>query len=236
MSSDVEDTTTPEAATLEHRTRTDFDMPLHTDAKTVMPRGAKDSTENPSTAPEGAEPEYKTQVADLNTQARAHLTKGEWEEAVALYTQARDVLREAGDGSGEAEALNNIASVYLAMDKWPEALDFGEQSRALFKTTGDQKGEATVLNDIAAAYNGMGNWPKAEELYEEALALRQATGDAEGEAKTLRNLAIVFAQHGNPPKAKTYLTKALLLAKEAKSKEMIATIRKTLSQLPRFRR
>ena len=82
----------------------------------------------------------------------------------------------------------------------------------------------------------MGNWPKAAEIYEEALALRQSLGDAEGEAKTMRNLAILFAQHGNRNRAKTYLNKALVLAKRAKSREMVAAIRKTLSQLPRFRR
>ncbi len=142
--------------------------------------------------------------------------------------------KAAGDLAGKAEATNNIASVHLALMDWQEALSQATEARAFYREAGDGAGEAVVLNNIAAAHDGMGDWQQAVATYEEALTLRQSLGDQEGEAKTLRNLAILFAQHGDRNRAKATLSRALGVAQRAKSRAVLAEIRKTMSQLPRL--
>jgi len=178
--------------------------------------------ENKETPVTDATGSYRTQAVELTTTARAHLAKGEWEPAVEAYKAVIGLAEEAGDLPGKAEATNNIASV--------------TEARAFYREAGDGAGEAVVLNNIAAAHDGMGDWQQAVATYEEALTLRQSLGDQEGEAKTLRNLAILFAQHGDRNRAKATLNRALGVAQRAKSRAVLAEIRKTMSQLPRLGR
>jgi tetratricopeptide (TPR) repeat protein len=146
------------------------------------------------------------------------------------------LMDDAGDLAGKAEAVNNIASVHLALMDWDEALTRATEAREFYQEAEDRAGEAVVLSNIGAAHDGMGDWQQAVAIYGEALEIRQSLGDLEGEAKALRNLAILFAQHGNRTKAKSYLNRALGAARRAKSRQVLAEIRKTMSQLPRMRR
>lgn len=169
----------------------------------------------------------------LSAQAGIYLEEELYPEAIQTYLQTIELFKAGEDQRTLARTQNDLASVYLREEKWEAALALLEEAYPTLQTLGDRRWEAILLNNIAGAYNGKGDWREATEKYLQALEIRRSLGDQDGEAKTLRNLGIIYASHGNPNKAKQYLNKALIIARQTKSRELVAVIQKSLSRMPR---
>jgi hypothetical protein len=103
-------------------------------------------------------------VTELNTQA-PRIDFKRVGGAVALYTQARDVLHRPATGPAKRKRSTISPASIWQWTKWAEALDWGGSPACPVQNVGIQKENDTVLKPTSPPpTNGMGNWPKRRAL------------------------------------------------------------------------
>jgi len=165
-------------------------------------------------------------VAALLEQAR-----GEFQQAMNLYEQARLIVAGTGDRAGEAAIIAQIAGVYRAMEK----------ALSISREAGDREGEgvtlgnigrvydalairekqlgpehpdtAQSLNNLAELYRAQGKYEQAEPLYQRALAIREKQLGPEHPytATSLNNLAGLYRAQGKYEQAEPLYQRALAI-------------------------
>jgi DNA-binding SARP family transcriptional activator len=130
--------------------------------------------------------------------------------AAAALARARDLYRDLGDRSGEANALYSlgVAQQQLA-DGFPLALELTGQALGLYRGLGDRLGEANALSSIGIVRRQAGDYAEASAPLEQALDIFRAIGNPAGEANALRGLAAVRQLTGDYPDAARLLEQAL---------------------------
>ena len=73
----------------------------------------------------------------LKDEGISYYRKGQWQEALDLWTTALKIFEKIGDVAGEALALNNIGLVYRRLGQYSEALDYYQQSLDISRKIGD---------------------------------------------------------------------------------------------------
>ena len=136
-------------------------------------------------------------VIDLAASLFRYLdTGGYFPEAIAVYSCALRVAREAGDSRAEAEALRNLSTVDLRQGRYLEAADHLRQALARFRAAGHRPGEGRTLGALGIVAMQQGDYQQAAVHFEEAGILLHAAGDQTGEARVLGNLGIIAMQQG----------------------------------------
>ncbi len=121
---------------------------------------------------------------------------GEYEEAVAAFSQARHLFAEVGDRTGEAEALGNIGVVYVQLEEWDEARRFLNEALDLCIAAGDRSNQAKVMGNLGMLYARQGDEEQAVEAYEQAMALFRELGDEENEKAVARQVSRLKLKKG----------------------------------------
>lgn len=112
------------------------------------------------------------------------------------FSRALELLRRAGDESGEAMALNHLAILARTSGRYGEALERYFEALALERRLGRTRNQARVLSNIGFAYFSLGDLERAKGFFQQSLPLRRQVKDRRGEAVTLSHLGNVFLQTG----------------------------------------
>src|SRR6266567_3734181 len=142
--------------------------------------------EHPDQAPPSCEDAYNIFISAGNRLAAADTirlladeigTEGHYEQAIATYQRALDVLRGLGDNEKTGSVLNNMAIGFENEGNLDRAEQLYRDAKVHFEEAGDRNNEVTALGNIADIVYLRGNLSAAEKAYREAL---QAAGDTAG--------------------------------------------------------
>ena len=149
-------------------------------------------------------PEFAT---SLNNLAVLHQRMGNYEKALPLYIQAKNIREKVlGEEHPEfASLLNNLAYLYQLKGNYEKALILYIQAKNIRKKVlGEEHPDfATSLNNVALLYKRMGNYEKALPLYIQAINIyEKVLGEEHPDfANPLNNLAALHGEMGNYEKA-----------------------------------
>jgi tetratricopeptide (TPR) repeat protein len=160
------------------------------------------------------------QIDSMNGQVVQLYRQGWYEQALALATRVRDVVRQAlGEAHPDtATSLNNLALLYDVIGNYAAAEPLYREALAVQRQAlGEVHPDtATSLHNLAWLYHAMGNYAAAEPLLRQALAVqRQALGEAHPHyAASLHNLAGLYHAMGNYAAAEPLYREALAVQRQ----------------------
>lgn len=106
-------------------------------------------------------------------------TQGHFEQAIATYQRALDILEQLGEHEKTGAVLNNMAINFANQGRLDQAEQFYRQAKIHFDAAGDKANAATALGNIADVLYLRGDLPGAEKLYKEALKIRASMDDSD---------------------------------------------------------
>jgi len=121
---------------------------------------------------------------------------GHFEQAIATYQRAFNLLADMGEHQKTGAILNNMAINYANEGKLYLAEQLYEQAKFHFQQAGDTGNTATAMVNIADIYYLKGNLARAAKLYQETLNLI-STMDHADSGYALYRLADLELAQGN---------------------------------------
>jgi tetratricopeptide (TPR) repeat protein len=157
-----------------------FSLPIASGAEDPKPRLPPGLIRGPS-----------REILDIVIKGRILRNQGQREAALAVFEDALQQGRAAGDKSGQAWAMNNIASVYRyegtdkkALDLSQKATELYERALAYSREIGDKHNEAYATLYLGVLADQRDEVERAFTFYEAALPLFQAVDDPYYVART----------------------------------------------------
>jgi tetratricopeptide (TPR) repeat protein len=150
-------------------------------------------------------------TARLSTTLFRYLGGGYFTDALAVFGNARDAARHAGDPQAEAQALTSVGVIQMSLSRYQPAAELLRQALQLFRQAGDQAGEARALTNLGVIEGTLGHSQPAADHYTQAVVLFRQTGHRTGEAHALTNLGDVEGRLGRTEPATGHLAQALAL-------------------------
>lgn len=166
--------------------------------------------------------EHKIFAATLDSIARIHKDRGEFDLAVDAWQQALSVAKFIQDTDTVLRTMGNLGITYSAWGRAAEALDYYQQSLELATTLKHEPSVARLHNNIGAVYREQGKLDKALEHYEKALAIDRRLKDEAAIATRMANIGTVYMDRGDYDRAKEHYERSLRAARKAGSDDKIA--------------
>jgi CHAT domain-containing protein len=141
-------------------------------------------------------------------------SRSEHERAIDCFNLSLALMRQLGDGHGQALAQAGLAWPQLYLDLNKEALESFESAYQLFRTAGNIRGEAIALYGLGWINAVHGEDLKALDNFLKSLPLRQASKDRKGEAITLAGISRVQNRLGRNQEAADSADRALAIFSE----------------------
>jgi tetratricopeptide (TPR) repeat protein len=172
--------------------------------------------------------------------ARARLVEGwalddqsQFPEAIAAFSAAEDLFRDAGDRNGMATAFNDLGIVLQKQGDLAGAREKLSEARAGFEHIGDENGLGAALTNLGEVYRAQGELKQAEELYQQALRIFRRTGRKDNEYATMNNLGAVLFQRGDFRAAGRFFEELLAARQAAGDKNGVALAKTNLGDVLR---
>lgn len=147
----------------------------------------------------------------LGNSARA---QGHADRAIALYEQALEIARAAGDLPCEIADLNHLSRTYVSQKSYGEAIRYSQQALILSRQAGDRPGEANALanfgySEVLQARQDLGSeadrYEMAMDYLQQGLKLAERLGDRQSQALCLTSLGLTQLVLEQPQGAIAYL-------------------------------
>ncbi len=145
-------------------------------------------SEHPDQGPPSCEDAYNIFISAGNRLAAADTirlladgigTQGHYEQAIATYQRALDVLQGLGDNEKTGSVLNNMAIGFANEGNLDRAEQLYREARIHFEQAGDRNNEVTAIGNIADILYLRGNLAPAERLYRQALQIDASLDSSE---------------------------------------------------------
>jgi tetratricopeptide (TPR) repeat protein len=133
----------------------------------------------------------------------ADLTRGNWDRAEVLMTEALRLERASGVPGSGAMALQALSSAARLKGDLELSERRAVEALALFRAVGHDSGAALALATLAQVATDRGNDRQALAAYREALSLWAGMGERWLIVQALAGLAALAATHGSPEHAAT---------------------------------
>jgi len=135
---------------------------------------------------------------------------GHWDQAVALHQTALKAARQAGDRTGELDALAALAVLAMGTGDYPGAAASYARLAALTSDLDDTDGHRpSALAQLGLVQVLMGDYRAADASLRQALALAQGHGDRHSEAWVLQNLGFAQERTGDYAEGAANLARAV---------------------------
>jgi tetratricopeptide (TPR) repeat protein len=121
---------------------------------------------------------------------------GEYEEALGMLAQARELFVQAGNRTGEAEALGSMGAVYIQMEEWEKAQQSLDEALAAATDAQDRSNQGKVLGNLGMLYARQGDQEKAAAAFEQAIALFREIGERDNEKAVARQMSKLKLKKG----------------------------------------
>jgi len=153
-----------------------------------------------------------------------------YESAFKYYLKSHNMCKSIGLDRGTIMTANNLGTILVELEKFDEALSF--YNLALVKSDSLEylNGKAIALNNIGELYSFQGKFNLALEKFEQALIADSMTNDQFGVIYTMLNISTLGIKSSELEKSRHYLATSLKLAKENRSKQILAECYKVYSK------
>jgi diguanylate cyclase (GGDEF)-like protein len=142
------------------------------------------------------------------------------DRALALFTRALSLYRDAGAEGRAAATLSNLGDLRLAGGDAAGALADHRASLALRRRVGDRWSLSLAHRNVGLTYLALGRTADAHVALAEAMRLGAGTGNRGLAARNLLALSAVERARGRPPAAERAADSALTLAGAMGSREL----------------
>jgi len=144
------------------------------------------------------------QAEDLGAQARVDdmearlaTTRGDFQGALRLYTEALSRAARAQAPRLEALLLNDISDTYASLNRPADALRAAERALVIARRHKDLRMERVLINNAGIAKIGLGRIAEGKHDLAQLTALWQETGETAREAGTLLEFGEALAAAGD---------------------------------------
>jgi tetratricopeptide (TPR) repeat protein/gas vesicle protein len=182
--------------------------------------------------------ELAEKIGYLRGKASGHLNQGlAYEEqglhvqAIASFTRALALFRQAGDAKGVGICLNNLGNSHYSLNNLEQALASFQESLALKEKMRDQAGITVSYNNLGYTYVLLGRPHEALPYLEKALARRQAANQPQLLPAPLYNLARCHFLLGDQAQAFALATQSLALARRHQQWQRIEEASQGLAEM-----
>jgi CHAT domain-containing protein/tetratricopeptide (TPR) repeat protein len=166
--------------------------------------------------------QHKIFAATLDSIARIHKDRGDFDLAVDAWQKALSVAKFIQDTDTVLRTLGNLGMAYSAWGRYPEALDYYKQSLELATTLKHEPSVARLHNNIGAVYRQQGKLDQALEHYEKALAIDRRMADEAAIATRMANIGTIHMDRGDYERAREHYELSLRAARKSGSEDKIA--------------
>jgi len=125
----------------------------------------------------GKVPDKSMEAKAVLAMASAYLKKKDFEEAIELSEEARELAQDTGRKGGEAEACLKLAVTYTEMKDFPEGLQFAQAARDCFKGAQDPIGVGLATLQMGEVCLSMDDSDQALQHFNDALAIFKQEGN-----------------------------------------------------------
>lgn len=173
-----------------------------------------------------------TMVGPLTTALFRYLQMGGyWTELRTLNEVALQAARDAGDRSGEAQALSDLATASWWLGELDYAVAYNQLSLGLRRALGDRRGESLALGNLSEAYRALGRVGEALAYQRQSLAIIRELGDRPAEARSLNGLGLLSETAGRLEEAAAWYEQALVLFREVGDRAGEGTALRNLAEV-----
>jgi len=140
--------------------------------------------------------EQRDQARDAHDTGMDAYRAGEYEQALEAFARARNLFLQAGDRTGEIEALGSMGALSIELEDWDQAGQSLDEALALAQEQGDLSNQGKILGNLGMMYARQGETEKAAEAYEKAIAMFQETGERGYEKDVARQMSKLKLKKG----------------------------------------
>jgi len=158
----------------------------------------------------------------LNNLGIRHGSRGDYQQALAIFHLAQGIAEQNGDKPGVGRSLVNAAVVHRYQGRYGLAMECYERSLRLFEELDNKAGTALVLGGMGQVEYSQGNYAQALTLHLRRLKLSEELKDSVGVARGLENLGNVYKDQGSYALAVEFYESALKSYGELGDQENVA--------------
>ena len=166
--------------------------------------------------------------------------QGELDDAVQLYTDARQYAIRTGDAKLAAVTAQNLGVIANVRGDYTTALHFHHASLADYRAMGLVRDVCVALNNLGMAYTDAERWEEAERSYREAVDLVRDLGDVALRVEVEVNVVAMWVARGDIPRARDAADATMTLASQlgdvhipGAAYRLVAVIARESGDLPR---
>jgi CHAT domain-containing protein/Tfp pilus assembly protein PilF len=165
---------------------------------------------------------HKIYAATLDSMARIHKDRGDFDLAVDAWQQALSVAKFTQDTDAVLRTLGNLGMAHSAWGRHEDALGYYQQSLELAETLKHEASIARLHNNIASVHRYQGDLDKAIQHYEKALDIDKRLKDEMAIATRMANLGTVYMDRGDYQRAKEHYEAAVRAARKHNRTDKLA--------------
>lgn len=157
----------------------------------------------------------------LNKKGKILTKKGD-DNAISIFSNAKECYTELGDTLGIAQAEKSKGIAYFYQKKFDESLTHYGIALTLYEKIGNPANQAKVLNNIAVLYRMDEKYDRAIDIYQQSLVLKEDLKDSIGIGTTLMNLGSLYVDAEEKALFEAHIEKASTIFKAKKNKALTA--------------
>ncbi|PWA07443.1 tetratricopeptide repeat-containing sensor histidine kinase [Flavobacterium psychrotolerans] len=161
-------------------------------------------------------------------------SKGNYQEAVALFQKCAVLSKKSGDDKLLGKAYNNLGNVFSRIGKSEQSLKNYFLSLSISKQCSDKLNIAKTYKNIGALYEEQRDFGNAMQYYVRSFELAKQMKDLLLMADCQNNMGIVYEQQLNYPMALTMYKNAFKIYKSKNDKGKISMVLNNLAIVYKF--
>ena len=134
--------------------------------------------------------------------------RGEVDEALRCYSEAREAAQEAGDQWTAGYALRGCCLVYEDTGRFEEAIECAQGALEIFRETDEIRGVGLSLMSLGNGHRNLARYDEALASYEQAMEIFRSLGNRWSEALVELHLGRTLIQVPDLASASDHLTRA----------------------------
>ncbi len=156
---------------------------------------------------------------------------GNFKEALKVWTEYENAMREIEDWGRVSAALSNKGLIYNQWAEYNEALSTFSEALELAERAGQTSNIAGIYNSMGNAFHFSGNYEKSFEYYHKSVELGEKLDSKQTISIGLHNIGELHLNLGNTDSALYYVEKSLQIENTLFNKVGIAETKATMGEI-----
>jgi tetratricopeptide (TPR) repeat protein len=123
--------------------------------------------------------------------------RGDWDQALDLWSRSEEARRKSGDLIGATTSVNNLAEIYSDQGRYEEAAEMFRTALRVWRSAHFPVGIALATSNLGRLAARLGNHEKADETLREAIGLFEQQGAGSFVAEAMTRLAENYVLAGD---------------------------------------